>query len=97
MPSANFCDLGRGVAIPFSNFSQILPRHAIQPINGLAVIARRYQQFVERTPVITPVDVEADALPQFALVNFSPPPFVENALVAGKNGLHSQHHWPIPR
>ena len=80
-------DLGHFVgrmAIPRPDLAQIFPRHAVQSIDRLGVLARGHQQFVERRPVIAPVEVEANALPQLFRINLAPPPFVEDVLVAGK-------------
>jgi len=83
------------MAIPRSDLAQILSRHAIQAIDRLAVLARSYQQFVERRPVIAPVEIEANSLPEFFLVNLPPPPLIKNMLVARKDGLHAQHQGAI--
>jgi len=66
--------------------------HAIEPIDIGAEIARGGQQFVKWSPVVTPVEFEAYALPQFVFFNFALDPFVEDVLVAGKNGLDAQHY-----
>ena len=95
MALANLGDLGGRVAVARADFAQVFARHAIQPIDRFGVIARGGQQFVKRRPVVSPVEVEADALAQFALVNFAPPPFVEDVLVAGENGFDSEHDGPV--
>ena len=59
------------------------------------MLARSDQQFVERSPVIAPVEIEANALAQFFGVNLAPPPFVEDVLVAGEDGFQSQHHGTV--
>ena len=88
-------DLVRGMAIAGADLAQILARHAIQPVERFAVIPRSDEQFVERRPIVSPIEIEADALPQFGFINFAPPPFVENVLIAGKDGLDSEDNWPI--
>jgi hypothetical protein len=50
------------------------------------------EQFVKGSPVVSPVEFEANALPQFGLVNLAAKPFVENVLVAGENGFDSEHY-----
>ena len=60
------------------------------------VIASRDQQFVERSPVVSPVEIEADALAQFVLVDFAAPPFFEDVLIAGEDGFDSEHDRAIP-
>ena len=83
------------MAIAGADLAQVFARHAIQTVDGFGVIAGRRQQFVERRPVVSPVEIEADALAQFALVNLAPPPFFENVLVAGEDGFHAQHDRPV--
>src|ERR1700680_297224 len=93
-----FADLGnlcRSVTIASSDFPQVFTGHAIETVNGLAMVASREQQFVEGSPIVAPVKIEADALTQFGLVNFAAPPFFENVLVAGKDGFDSEHHRAI--
>src|SRR5215469_3411538 len=77
------------------NFSQILPRHAVQTVKTVAVIASGQQKFVERGPIVSPIEIEAHALPKLRFLDFPPPPFVNNVLIAGKNGLEPENHWPI--
>ena len=91
MPLANFGDLRRGMTITRSNLPQVFPRHAIKAIDSFAMIASRDQQFVERRPVVSPIQIKTNALPQFALIDFAPPPFFENVLIAGENGFDSEH------
>ena len=91
-------DLGQfvdGMAIARADLAQIFARHAIQPIDGVGVLARGHQQFVERRPVVAPVEVEANALLQFFGVNLAPPPFIEDVLVAGENGFETQDHGAV--
>ena len=95
MALANLGNLGRGMTIAGADFAQIFARHAIETVDGLAMVARGDQQFVKRSPVVSPVEIEADALPQFVLVNFAAPPFFENVLVAGEDGFDSKHHRAI--
>ena len=59
------------------------------------MIARRHQQFVKWSPIVSPIEVEADALAQFALVDLATPPFVENMLVASENRLDAEHHGTV--
>ena len=56
------------------------------------MVPRGDEQFVKRSPIVSPVEFEADALPQFRLVNFTAEPFVENVLVAGEDGFDSEHY-----
>ena len=93
-------DLGhlvRGMTIARSDLAQVLSRHAIQPVDCLAMFARRHQQIVERRPVVSPVEIEANSLPEFLCINLAPPPFVEDVLVAREDGFDSKNHRPIPR
>ena len=58
-------DLGQlvsGVAIARPDLAQIFPRHAVQAVDCVGVLTRSHQQFVERRPVIAPVEIEANAL-----------------------------------
>src|SRR5258708_38925883 len=52
---------------------------------------------MKRRPIVAPIQIEADALTQFALINLASPPFLENVLVAGKNSFNSKHDRTIPR
>ena len=91
-------DLGQlvdGVTIARADLAQIFPRHAVQTVDGVGVLARGHQQFVERRPVVAPVEIEANALLQFFGVNLAPPPFIEDVLVAGEDGFESQHHGTV--
>src|SRR3984957_21161470 len=94
MALADLNDLGGSVTIAGADPAQIFARHAVESINRLGVIARGHQQFVKWNPVISPVEIEADALPKLFFVNFSPPPFVEDVLIAGEDPLHSKDHGP---
>ncbi len=96
MALADFGNLGGGVTVAGADLAQIFARHAVETIDGFRVIARGDQQFVKWGPVVSPVEVEADALAEFALVDFAAPPFVENVLVAGEDGFDPEHHWTVP-
>src|SRR5438270_9555268 len=90
MALPNLSQLQRGVAIACSNFPQILARHAIEAVESFGVIARAQQEFIERSPVVAPIEVETNALPEFRLFNVTTPPLIHNVLVAGKDGFQSQ-------
>ena len=62
MTLVNLGNLGRRVAVAFPNLPQILARHTIQPINAFAMVPRGNQQFVKRSPIVSPIQVETDAL-----------------------------------
>ena len=96
MALADFGDLGGGMAVAGADLAQIFARHAVQAVDRFGMIARGDQQFVKWGPVVSPIEVEADALAEFALVDFAAPPFVENVLVASENGFDSEHHGAIP-
>src|ERR1700680_4722214 len=85
----------RGGAGTSSGFAAIFPRHAIEPVDGGAVVAGGAEQFVKWSPFVSPVEFETDALVQFAFINFAAEPFVENVLVAGENGFDSQHNGSL--
>src|ERR1700733_5561890 len=86
MTQASFGDFRSGVTVAGANFAQIVARHAVKAVESFAVIARGHQQVVKRSAVVSPVEIEADALAKFVLVNFAAPPLVEDVLVAGING-----------
>src|SRR5438445_1522550 len=92
---ANLRNFASRVSVTGANLAQVFARHAIQTINGLRVIAGGGQQLVEWSPVIAPVEVEADSLAEFAFVNLAAPPFVENMLIAGKDGLDSEYNAAV--
>jgi len=95
MLAAEFGNLVGGVAVPGSYLSQIFAGHAIEPVDGCAAVAGGGQQFEECRPVVSPVEIETNALTQFVLLNLAAEPFVENVLVAGKNGFDSQHYGAL--
>src|SRR5712692_1388047 len=96
MPLANLLNFAGCMPVTSSDLAQIFARHAIQTVDGLGVIAGRNQQLVKWSPIVAPVQVEADALAEFAFINLAAPPFVENMLVAGKDGLDSKDHAAVP-
>ena len=59
------------------------------------MIARGDEQFVKRSPVVSPVEIEADALPKFGFVNFAAPPFVEDVLIAREDGFDPKNDGTI--
>ena len=87
MALADFCNLRSGVTVTGADFAQIFAWHAVETVDGLGMVAGSDEQMVKWRPIVSPVEVEANALPEFGLVDFSAPPFVENVLVAGKNGF----------
>src|SRR5580692_10199165 len=56
-----------GVAIASSDFAQVFARHAIESIGGCSTITCSGEQFVKWKPIISPVDVEADALAELEI------------------------------
>src|SRR5690349_8736845 len=97
MPLANLGNLHGGVTVAGSDLAQVFARHAIESVKRFGMVASRDQQFVERHPVVAPFDVEADALSQFGLVDLATPPFVENVLVTGEDGLNPEHDRTVAR
>src|SRR5260370_37391903 len=95
MAVAEIGNLVCGVPVTSADFAPLFARHAIEPVNGGAVVAGGGEQFVKWSPFVSPVEFEADALAQFAFINFAAEPFVENVLVAGENGFDSQHHGSL--
>ena len=59
------------------------------------MVAGGGKKFVKCRPVVSPVEIETDALAQFIFINLAAQPFVENVLVAGENGFHSQHYGAL--
>src|SRR5260370_31508619 len=84
-----------GVAVAGSDLAQIFAGHAIEPVDGGAVVAGGGKQLVKWSPIVAPVEVEPDALAQLVFVNLAASPFVENVLVARKNGFDSQHYMAL--
>src|SRR6266478_3780234 len=95
MAVAEIGNLVGGVPVTSSDFAEIFARHAIEPVDGGAVVAGGGEQFVKWSPFVSPVELEADALAQFVFTNFAAEPFVENVLVAGENGFDSQHYGAL--
>src|SRR5271154_4545466 len=92
MLEAEFSNFVGSVPVAGANFAQIFARHAIQSKDGSAAVAGGAKQFVKWRPVISPVEIETDTLAQFAFVNLLKRPFVEDVLVACKNGFNAQHN-----
>src|SRR5437660_109001 len=92
MPAADFANLLSGVTVARPNLAQVLTRHAVESVESDRVVAGRGEQFVERSPVVSPIEVKADALAKFPFFNFSASPFIQNVLVTGENRLNAQHH-----
>src|SRR5579871_3535196 len=82
MPFTDLGNLGNRMPVARADLAQIFPRHAIQAIDALAVLARGYQQFIKRRPIVSPVSIKADALAKFIFIDFAPPPLVEHMLMA---------------
>src|SRR5579863_2140750 len=97
MPSPNLRDLVRGVAVASPDLAQVLSRHAIEAIDRLTMFASCHQQFIERCPGVTPVQIKTNALPELRFVNFTPPPFFDNVLVAGEDRFQAQHDGTVSR
>ena len=95
MAAAEVGNLVGGVPVTSSDFAQILARHAIEPVDGSAVIAGGGEQFVKWSPFVSPVEFETDTLAEFIFINLAAEPFVENVLVAGENGFDSQHYGAL--
>src|ERR1700758_5083035 len=90
MARAHFGNLLGSMAVARPNFAQVFPRHAVQSVNSGGLGARFFQQVVERVPVVSPIEIKANALPQFLLVDFSAPPLVQNELVTRKYRFQPQ-------
>src|SRR5580700_1660472 len=90
MMLANFGNFFGGVAVARSDFAQIFARHAIESVDGCAMIARGREQFVEWGPVVSPIKFEANTLAQFVFFNFAVVPLVQDVLVARENCFDSQ-------
>ena len=95
MPAAHFGDFVGGVTVAGGNSAQILARHAVETIDRGGVVTCGGEEFAKRSPVVSPIEIEADALAQFGFVNLAARPFVEDVLVAGKNGLDSEHEGTL--
>src|SRR5579859_2460820 len=97
MALANFGDLVRGMAVASADLAQILARHAVKTIDGVAMFASSNQQFVKGAPFVSPIDVEADALTKFVFIDFTAPPLFEHILMPGENGLDSEYDRAVSR
>ena len=95
MALADLGDLCRSVTVARTDLAQVFTGHAIEAVDAFAVVACGHQQFVEWSPVISPIEIEADALAQFVLADFATPPFVEDVLIAGEDGFDSEHDRAI--
>src|SRR3954466_14813119 len=97
MPLPDLGQFVRGVTVACSDLAQILARHAVQSVDCVAMLARCHQQVVERRPVVSPVEIEANTLLQFFGVNLTAPPFIEDVLVAGENCFQAQYYGTVSR
>src|SRR5260370_1119111 len=91
-------DLGKfcgGMTVASPHLAQVFAGHAIESVDRFGMVASRNQQFTERCPVISPIEVEANALPEFAFIDLAAPPFVEDVLVAGKDSFDPEHDGAI--
>src|SRR5579863_4311574 len=75
MAFTDFNELGHRMAVAGANLAQIFTRHAVETVDGVAVLTGGNQQFVEGAPFVPPVGVEADAFAEFSLVDLAAPPF----------------------
>src|ERR1700722_8243699 len=91
MIMTEFGDLIGGVAIASADFSQIFARHAIEPINEGAALAGGGKQFVEGSPVVSPVEFETHALTQFIFFDLAAQPLVEDVLIAREDSFDAQY------
>src|SRR5579862_5270806 len=94
---ANFGNLVDGVAVAGTDFAQVLAWHAVESINRLSVLASGNEQFVKRLPVVSPVEMKANAFPQLVFADLAPPPLVEDVLIASKDRLKSKNDRTLPR
>src|ERR1700733_8011421 len=83
------------MAIASANLPQVLARHAVKPVNPGALLARGRKNVKEGSPVVSPIQVEANTLAKLALVDLSAQPLIDDMLISGKNRFHSQHQRPI--
>ena len=71
MAVADIGNLVCGVAVTSSDFAEIFARHAIEPVDGGAVVAGGGEQFVKWSPFVAPVEFETDAQAQFVFINLA--------------------------
>jgi len=95
MKVAKFRNLVGGVTITGSDFAQIFTWGAVEAADQGAAIARHGEHFVERSPVVSPIEFEADTLAKLVFVDLATRPFVEDVLVARENCFDSQHERAI--
>src|SRR5207244_1875309 len=95
MRSTNLTNFVSRVSIPHADLTQVFTRHTVETVDAFGMLARRDQQFVKWRPIIAPVEIETNALPQFCFSNFAMPPFVKYVLVSGKNGFHAKDYRTI--
>src|SRR5437660_6741760 len=95
MRLTDFANFVSRVAIPHADLTQVLTRHTVEPIDGFRMLACRDQQLVKWRPIIAPVEIETNALPQFCFTNFATPPFVKYVLVSGKSGFYAKDYRTI--
>src|SRR5271168_585700 len=96
MAAADIGNLVGGVTVARSDFAQIFARHAIESVDGCAMVARGGKQFVEWSPIVSPIKLETYALAKFGFVNLAAKPLFEDVLVARKDCFHSKHYGTMP-
>src|SRR5579863_446169 len=97
MALTNLGNLVRCMPISGPNLAQVFPRLTIEAIDCVGVFAGGYQQFVKGGPPIAPVEIETDALTELFFIDLTPPPLIEDVLMAGENRLDSEHDWTVSR
>src|SRR5260370_1442271 len=74
-----------GVAVAGSDLAQIFAGHAIEPVDGGALVAGGGKQLVKWSPIGTPVEVGPGARAQLVFVHLAALPFLQHVLVAIKS------------
>ena len=92
MAAANLGNFCGGMAVARPDFAQVFAGHAIEAIERDGMFARGTEEFVKRSPIVSPIKVEADALAKFRLVDLTTPPFVHDVLIAREDGFEADEN-----
>ncbi len=81
--------------VAHADLAHVAPGQTVQAIHRRPISSCALQQLVKGSPVVLPVEVVANPLSQFLLVDFVAQPLVENVLIAGEHRLNCQDHGTL--
>jgi hypothetical protein len=97
MAFANFLNFVGSMPITRADAPEIFPRHAIQAVNGFAMVSAASQQLKNRFPIVTPLGIEPDSPAKLIRIDFTAPPLIQDALVASENRFQAEDNRTVAR